>query len=57
LNDICCNFKTKGRFEKVKEGFLICLEKDKKLYGENHTNYAKTLNNLSLVLMNKKEYF
>jgi hypothetical protein len=47
----------KGRFEIAKEGFLICLEIDKKLYGENHPNYAKTLNNLSLVLMNKKEYF
>ena len=36
-----------GDYEGAKSGFLEALEIDKRVYGEDHVEYAKTLGNLS----------
>jgi tetratricopeptide (TPR) repeat protein len=45
-----------GDYEGAKEGYLKALEINKRSYGENHVNYARTLVNLSNVLSKLGDY-
>jgi tetratricopeptide (TPR) repeat protein len=45
-----------GDYKGAKEGYLKCLEIYKIFYGENHVEYGKTLENLSIVLDDLGDY-
>jgi hypothetical protein len=41
-----------GDYEGAKLGYLMALEINKRSFGEDHVQYAETLENLSVVLRN-----
>jgi hypothetical protein len=45
-----------GEYENSKEGLLKALEIDKNHYGEDHVEYANTLENLSNIFDSLGEY-
>jgi hypothetical protein len=47
LFNLSCTFYNSGKNEKAKEGYEKLLEIRKKLIGEDHVEYADTLNYLS----------
>ena len=45
-----------GDYEGANQGFLRALEIKRKAFGEDHIEYAKTLHNLSNVLLSLGDY-
>jgi tetratricopeptide (TPR) repeat protein len=45
-----------GDYEGAKQGYLRALEINRKAFGEDHTEYARTLQNLSIVLEKLGDY-
>jgi tetratricopeptide (TPR) repeat protein len=45
-----------GDYEGAKQGYLRALEINRKAFGEDHTEYATTLENLSIVLEKLGDY-
>jgi tetratricopeptide (TPR) repeat protein len=45
-----------GDYEGAKQGYLRALEINRKAFGEDHTEYARTLQNLSVALLDLGNY-